>query len=147
MNEKIQKITKGGEVIYPATISDAVFHPGVRSDITTILNEYNVSVLWPTGGADASNKYTIDLAIARLNSSLETEQKNKGTKIQFYDETNTLQEYIFSGDNFGDSSSWEKTGVSKFQEINDSIVFLSLDEYENLVEKDENKLYFIYEEE
>ena len=44
------KITKGGQTVYPATVMDAVVHPDLRVDSSKLIEEVNVSKIYPTGG-------------------------------------------------------------------------------------------------
>ena len=84
---EIHKLTKteGSETItiLPATTTDAVIHPGLQSSLTNLINEYNISVLFPTSGIDGTNKYNLELATSILNQKLNSEQKIFGIKIAF----------------------------------------------------------------
>lgn len=76
------KITKGGQTVYPATVMDAVVHPDLRVDASKLIEEVNVSKIYPTGGIDGTNKYTLDTAIAMIPASL----RNVGIKCSFINE-------------------------------------------------------------
>ena len=76
------KITKGGQTVYPATVMDAVVHPDLRVDSSKLIEEVNVSKIYPTGGIDGTNKYTLETAIAKVPASL----RNVGIKCSFLNE-------------------------------------------------------------
>lgn len=76
------KITKGGQTVYPATVMDAVVHPDLRVDASKLIEEVNVSKIFPTGGIDGTNKYTLETAIAMIPASL----RNVGLKCWFYNQ-------------------------------------------------------------
>lgn len=116
MELEIHKIKKGNSVILPATTTDAVAHPD-RIKLTDLINDYNVSVLYPGGGADGGDIYTIDTAVQRINGYLSEEYKRKGVILKFNDEQGIPQEYVFSGDNFSDVNSWSKIGIGKFNDL------------------------------
>lgn len=107
----IHKLTQAGETIFPATVSDAVVHPQTAASITTMINEYNVSVLWPTSGTGNTNIYTLSGAITVLNTNLTSDEKILGVKVLFYDTATTVKCYYFksnSASNFSDSSYWSE---------------------------------------
>ena len=83
---EIHKLTKDGQTILPATTTDAVVHPQARVSLTGLVNEYNVSVLYPTEGV-SGNKYTLQKAITVLNSKLSDEQKTIATRVAYIDST------------------------------------------------------------
>lgn len=120
---EIHKLTKDGQTIYPISITDTIVHKELKAILTNLIHEYNISDLFPTEGIDSGNKYTLELAISKLDSVL-SKNKTKGTKIMFYDETNSIQEYIFTGDTFNDTLSWEETGISKINKLNNEITEL-----------------------
>ena len=105
----IHKITKNGETILPATTTDAIVHPQMETSLTNMINEYNVSKLFPTGGIDGGDTYTLEGAIALLNSKLTASQKTVGIKLAFKDNgsiNKDLVEYQYSGGSFTSTSSW-----------------------------------------
>ena len=55
----IHKLTKNGQTIYPATTTDAVVHPDLAVSSSKLIEEVNVSKIFPTGGIDGTNKYTL----------------------------------------------------------------------------------------
>lgn len=67
---KIHKITKNGQTIYPATTTDAVAHPTLKVPVSKLIGEINVSNLFPTGGTNGTNKYTLESAIAKIPTDL-----------------------------------------------------------------------------
>lgn len=72
MGGKMQELTKNGQTVYPATTTDAVVHPDLGVSSSMLIGEVNVSAIFPTGGIDGSNKYTLETAIAMIPASLRT---------------------------------------------------------------------------
>ena len=101
------KITKGGQTVYPATVMDAVVHPDLRVDSSKLIEEVNVSKIYPTGGIDGTNKYTLETAIAKIPSSL----RNVGLKCSFLDENGELETWEYQGGGFTTVSKWNQTGA------------------------------------
>lgn len=131
---EIHKLTKSGKTIYPATVTNAVVHPELRTSLTSLINEYNVSNLYPTGGTDGSNKYTLNTAILLLDSKLNTEEKKIGTKIGFINQESNYVQYIFTGTTFTDTTNWEKFDSNSISNLNKNV---GLDEYETFSEAKE----------
>lgn len=90
---KIHKLTKEKQTIYPATITDAVVHPDLKVSTSKLIEEINVSKLFPTGGIDGSNKYTLETAIAKIPKSLQT----VGIKCSFLGEDGKLEAWVYRG--------------------------------------------------
>ena len=107
------KITKGGQTVYPATVMDAVVHPDLRVDASKLIEEVNVSKIYPTGGIDGTNKYTLETAIAKIPSSL----RNVGLKCSFLNEAGVLETWEYRGGSFTSSSSWEQGGAGRIEEL------------------------------
>ena len=101
---KIHKLTKEKQTIYPATITDAVVHPDLKVSTSKLIEEINVSKLFPTGGIDGSNKYTLETAIAKIPKSLQT----VGIKCSFLGEDGTLEVWEFQGGTFTLTKNWWK---------------------------------------
>lgn len=100
------KITKGGQTVYPATVMDAVVHPDLRVDSTKLVGEVNVSTIFPTGGIDGGNKYTLETAIAKIPSSLRT----AGIKCSFINVEGNLETWTYQGGTFTSLDSWMQGG-------------------------------------
>ena len=96
------KITKGGQTVYPATVMDAVVHPDLRVDASKLIEEVNVSKIFPTGGIDGTNKYTLETAIAMIPASL----RNVGIKCSFLDDGGELETWEYRGGTFTDINNW-----------------------------------------
>ena len=62
----IHKLTKNGQTIYPATTTRAVVDPDLGVTVPSLIEEINVSKIFPTGGIDGTNKYTLETAIAMI---------------------------------------------------------------------------------
>ena len=103
------KITKGGQTVYPATVMDAVVHPDLRVDASKLIEEVNVSKIFPTGGIDGTNKYTLETAIAMIPASL----RNVGIKCSFLDEANQLETWEYIGNTFTSVNDWARIGANQ----------------------------------
>ena len=103
---KIHKLSKNGQTIYPATTTDAVAHPTLKVSASKLIGEINVSNLYPTGGTDGTNKYTLETAIAKIPSSL----RNVGLKCSFLSDAGTVEEWVYQGGTFTSTNSWMQGG-------------------------------------
>lgn len=109
---ELHRLTKNGTTIFPATTTDAVVHPGLRTRLTDLVDSYNISAIYPTGGQGESDIYDLSSAIARLEPALTNEQKVAGIKISFKDENSERKEYVFTGKGeFNSVDSWIKAGI------------------------------------
>ena len=106
------KITKDGQTVYPATVMDAVVHKDLRVDSSTLIEEVNVSKIFPTGGIDGTNKYTLETAIAKIPASL----RNVGIKCSFLDEDGQVETWEYQGGTFTSVGEWGKVGIKRFLE-------------------------------
>ena len=111
------KITKGGQTVYPATVMDAVVHPDLRVDASKLIEEVNVSKIYPTGGIDGTNKYTLETAIAMIPASL----RNVGIKCSFLDDAGELESWEYKGGTFTSTASWRECGGKKISELEQQI--------------------------
>ena len=116
------KITKGGQTVYPATVMDAVVHPDLRVDASKLIEEVNVSKIYPTGGIDGTNKYTLETAIAMIPASL----RSVGIKCSFLDEAGKMETWEFTGGTFTNTSSWEKVGFAAFSYLKRELSIIQL---------------------
>ena len=107
---KIHKLTKEKQTIYPATITDAVVHPDLKVSTSKLIEEINVSKLFPTGGIDGSNKYTLETAIAKIPKSLQT----VGIKCSFLGEGGEPETWEYQGGYWGDVGNWIPIDNNKF---------------------------------
>lgn len=121
---EIHKLTKSGKTIYPASVTSAIVHPELRTSLNDLINEYNVSTLYPTGGVDGTNIYNLNTAILLLDGKLNTEEKRIGTKVNFIDSNSEYVQYIFTGTTFTDVSNWSKFDPSLLKGIDENIVKL-----------------------
>lgn len=99
---EIHKLTKDGITLFPATITDAIAHPELRTTLSNLITVYNVSNLYPS-----NNITTLSGAIELLGEKLKDEQKVSGIKVQFISETG-LQEWIYNGNTFDNISNWSR---------------------------------------
>ena len=107
------KITKGGQTVYPATVMDAVVHPDLRVDASKLIEEVNVSKIYPTGGIDGTNKYTLETAIAMIPASL----RSVGIKCSFLNEAGEVETWEFGVGTFTETGSWRQIGAKKLEEF------------------------------
>ncbi len=103
---KIHKLSKNGQTIYPATTTDAVAHPTLKVSASKLIGEINVSNLYPTGGTDGTNKYTLASAIAKIPTDLRT----VGIKCSFLSDAGTVEEWVYQGGTFTSTNSWMQGG-------------------------------------
>ena len=115
MAKKIHKLSQGGKTVYPATISDAVVHPGTRTSINSLFNEINVSVVFPTSGTDGTNRYTLEGAVAQVPAEL----RNVGLKVSFVDSAGQVETWEYQGGTFTNTGSWvqqvQRTDISELE--------------------------------
>lgn len=108
------KITKDGQTVYPATVMDAVVHKDLRVDSSTLIEEVNVSKIFPTGGIDGTNKYTLETAIAKIPASL----RSVGIKCSFLDEAGLPEMWEHQGEMFTSVDSWKPIGTKGLNKSN-----------------------------
>lgn len=107
------KLTKGGQTVYPATVMDAVVHPDLRVSASKLIDEVNVSKIYPTGGIDGTNKYTLETAIAMIPASLRT----VGLKCSFLDEHGEFETWEWKGVAFTAIANWLQIGANRIAEL------------------------------
>ena len=107
---EIHKLTKDCITLFPATTTDAVVHPQIRTSISNLITEYNVSVLFPTSGSDESPNYTLQGAISLLFEKLKGTQRFPGIKVIFYGvaEPDVSQEWRYLGGSFTTTTNWAR---------------------------------------
>ena len=113
----IHKLTKDGQTIYPATTTDAVVHPDLAVSSSKLIEEVNVSKIFPTGGIDGTNKYTLETAIAMIPASL----VNVGIKCSFINEANQLETWEYQGGTFTSSGTWKQMGAKSIEKLESEI--------------------------
>ena len=110
---EIHKIEKNGVTIYPATTTDAVVDKNLRVASSKLIEEVNVSKIYPTGGIDGTNKYTLETAIAMIPTSLRT----VGIKCSFINEANQLETWEYNGEGFTNMDKWFQIGTRKISSL------------------------------
>ena len=115
---KIHKLSKNGQTIYPATTTDAVVHPTLKVSASKLIGEINVSNLFPTGGSNGTNKYTLASAIAKIPTDLRT----VGIKCSFINEANQLEIWEYQGGTYKDS--WIK--LYSYKEWSDILTYIGV---------------------
>ena len=76
-----------------------------------------MSKIYPTGGIDGTNKYTLETAIAKIPSSL----RNVGLKCSFLDDAGQLETWEYTGKSWS-AGSFVRSGISATN-IDNSIAF------------------------
>ena len=129
----IHKLTKNGQTIYPATTTDAVVHPDLAVSSSKLIEEVNVSKIFPTGGIDGTNKYTLETAIAMIPASL----RSVGIKCSFLDEAGDLETWEYMGGGFTTVTNWKQTGARGISKAKDECTIISLNnQYINKINVD-----------
>lgn len=77
-----------------------------KQSLSYEITEVNVSKIFPTGGIDGTNKYTLETAIAMIPASL----RSVGIKCSFLDETGMVEEWVYQGGTFTSADSWMQGG-------------------------------------
>ena len=81
------------------------------------ITEVNVSKIFPTGGIDGTNKYTLETAIAMIPASL----RSIGIKCSFINEGGELETWTYRGGMFTNIDSWNNAGAKAITEIEASL--------------------------
>lgn len=87
------------------------------------ISEVNVSKIYPTGGIDGTNKYTLETAIAKIPLSL----RNVGLKCSFINEEGNLETWEYQGGSFTSSNSWIQVGAKAILELSTHKIILTLE--------------------
>ena len=101
------------------------------------ISTFNVSKLAPTGGIDGTNKYTLELAIAKLNSLYNPSQLfiKQGIKIQFVSQVGeTVKTYVnekaISYPSYNSIENWKYVGDEEFSTYYEDLsVYASFEKY------------------
>ena len=80
---------------------------GDIAELQRFIEEVNVSKIYPTGGIDGTNKYTLETAIAKIPASL----RNVGIKCSFINEANQLETWEYIGNTFTSVNNWARIGA------------------------------------
>ena len=70
------------------------------------VSEINVSNIYPTGGTDGTDKYTLEAAVAKIPESL----RNVGIKCSFLNDAGQLETWTYMGGTWGEAESWGQSG-------------------------------------
>lgn len=76
----IHKVVNGDELIYPATITDAVGHKETRSPLSDLINYYNADLIWPQA---VGTYHTLSEVISKLFDTLEEKHRVSGIQVGF----------------------------------------------------------------
>lgn len=111
MAGNIHKLTLDGKTIIPATTTDAVLHPGTSTNLSNLIDCYDVTRIFPKAGIDGGDKYTLKSAIDVLGTALTSEQMIKGITIKFQDQSGKVLKYEYQGvsnssSDFKETSNW-----------------------------------------
>ena len=72
--------------------------------LSKLIEEVNVSNIYPTDGTDGSNKYTLETAIAKVGEEL----RHAGLKVTFLNAEGKTETWEFQGGAFTSAESWRK---------------------------------------
>ena len=92
--------------------TNAVANKAVTEELSKLTTEYNVSVFYPDGGTDGTDKYTLETAIVKVPESL----RNVGIKCSFLDEGGRLQTWEYLGGAWA-AGSFSQVGAAKLSEL------------------------------
>lgn len=98
---KMHKLTKGGQTIYPATITDAVVNPNTRKSLTTELSELEQEIKYELGEKmgesellDITKIFTITDSMLLSNGNIKT---NTSARVSDYIEIKTGAKIVGDG--------------------------------------------------
>lgn len=119
----LKVLSEYGQDFYPVTTTDAVGHNQGKCSLTDMLDEYNVTTIWPKESA-----YSLTTAIEVLSENLTAEQKKPGVKVRFTNSGGTFEEWeYFAGRyEFNDTLGWRQTDSSILIELAAAVFPLSV---------------------
>ena len=95
----------------------------MKKNIDNSINEFNISVMYPTGGTDGTDRYTLETAIAKIPGSLRT----VGIKCSFLNDAGELETWQWQGTTWFDYTKWTLVVAD-----NGSALFTQLERFINL---------------
>ena len=127
---------KTGETIFPGTVTEGVAHLQTKTDLNTLLTEYDLTRIWPDRGTEDEGASNLETALEVLDSELLEEQKVLGVTIKFLGEKDTSKEE-------GEQRKWE---IWKYYDVkydfSDPLGWIRL-ELDTLVELEKDSYYRI----
>ena len=81
--------------------------------LSKLIEEVNISNIYPTGGMGGSNKYTLETAIAKVGEEL----RHAGLKVTFLNEEGTTETWEYQGGTFTSAESWIQCGAKILTEL------------------------------
>lgn len=120
MNRDIRLLVDDGEEFYPASVTDAVAHPNTKCSLTDMMDEYNLTTIWPL----ESGHYDITRAIQVLNEKLPENLKKPGVHAEFTNSSGRFESWEYFGANyeFTNELGWKKIDSTTLSEI-EQVVF------------------------
>jgi hypothetical protein len=120
MDRDIRLLVEEGEEFYPASITDAVAHPNTKCSLTDMVDEYNLTTIWPL----ESGYYDIATAIQVLNENLPENLKKPGVHAEFTNSSGRFESWEYFGANyeFANELGWKKIDSTILSEI-EQVVF------------------------
>jgi len=76
----IHKVVNGDELVYPATITDAVGHKETKSPLSDLINYYNADLIWPRNDGPYHN---LGELITKLYDALDSKHRISGVQLGF----------------------------------------------------------------
>jgi len=109
--KEIHAILRSGQTIWPATATDAVGHPELGVDLTSLINEYNIDSIWPNGWPIGDSCYSLNTALDKISIALLDKDKVLGTNIKFKGSSGKVEDWTYSDSTktFSDPTAWEKS--------------------------------------
>lgn len=114
----IKILNEKGIEFFPATITDAVGHNQCECSLTDMMDDYNVTTIWPKESA-----YSLTTAIEILDEKLLENQKKPGVKARFTNDQGVYEEweYFAGGHDFSDELGWRQTDSSILIELSNEV--------------------------
>ena len=121
------KDKKTGQTVFPGTVTDGVAHLQTKTDLTTLISEYDVTSIWPNNGIDVDGIYDLRSAILVLEQNLKDSQKILGVTVKFLDINNKWEiwKYCDSDYKFSEELGWIQLEL-------DTIMDLQKEKYYNV---------------
>lgn len=120
----IHKVVNGDELVYPATITDAVGHKETRTPLSDLINYYNADLIWPK---DNGQYHNLGELIIKLYDALDSKHRISGVQLGFLSEPNNpTSEPIYkryeyfggeSGEKFKQARYWRRVDSGVLDEI------------------------------
>lgn len=118
-----------GNDFFPGTITDAVGHAQAKVSLTDMMDDYNLTTIWPNDGINTTSAYNLGRAIEVLDLNLLAKQKKPGVKARFTNSGGKYEEweYFGGGYDFTDIMGWRQTDSSILLELEETVFPVSVE--------------------